>query len=224
MMTIKKQFFLLILLLFTFKVFGQEKDFGIWYGISAEHKLSKKLKVDLSTDVRTFKNASKIDEAFIEGGLTYSLSKHLGITGSYRLTDRIENNNSYYYQHKFLFDIKGSADPGNFSISARFRFQARTKTYFKDITEDHPDYTGRFKLKAVYKTPSFPLNPYVYFESFCPMFSSNSGKIGKTRYSAGVDLSITKMHSVSVEYIFQRDYIPHLSDMNIVSLNYNIKF
>jgi|WetSurMetagenome_2_1015567.scaffolds.fasta_scaffold11823_4 hypothetical protein len=224
MMTIRKQLFGVVLLLFTINALGQEKDFGIWYGVSAEHKLSKKLEIDLSTNVRTFKNASKIDEAFIEGGLTYNLYKHLGIGGSYRLTDGIENNNSYYYQHKFIFDIKGSTEPGNFSLSARFRFQIRTKTYFKDITEDHPDYTGRFKLKAVYKSPSFPLNPYVYFESFCPMFSANSGRIGKTRYSAGLDLSITKVHSVSVEYIFQRDYLPHLSDINILSVNYNIKF
>jgi len=223
-MTIRKQFLWAILLLFTIDAAGQEKDFGIWYGVSAEHKLSKKIEIDLSGNVRTFNKASKVDEAYIEGGLTYSLNRHITIGGSYRLTDKIENNNFYYYQHKFLFDIKGSTEPGNFSLSARLRFQVRTKTYFKDITEDHPDYTGRLKLKAVYKTPSFPLNPYVYFESFCPMFSENSGKIGKTRYSAGFELSITRMHSVSVEYIFQRDYIPHLSDINIVSLNYNIKF
>jgi hypothetical protein len=223
-MMIRKLSLLLVMLLFAYEAFPQNKDFGIWYGVSAEHKLKKKLEIDLSANVRTFKNASKIDEAFIEGGLTYSINKHLGFAGIYRLTDKIEDNNSYYYQHKFMFDLKGSVDPGNFSLSARLRFQTRTKTYFEDITEDHPDFTGRIKLKVVYKTPVFPLNPYVYFESFSPMFSKNSGKIGKDRFSAGVDLNITKKHSVSLEYIFQRDFIPHISDINIVSVNYNIKF
>ena len=41
---------------------------------------------------------------------------------------------------------------------------------------------------------------------------------------AGVELRILKQHSVEVEYIFQRDYLPHISDINIISVNYNFKF
>jgi len=87
--------------------------------------------------------ASKIDEAFIEGGLDYNFSKHLSIAGSYRLTKKIENNNSYYFQHKEFVDFKGNLTPGNFSFSARLRLQIRTKTYIKDENDTHPDYTGR---------------------------------------------------------------------------------
>jgi hypothetical protein len=42
----------------------------------------KALDIDLSTNFRTFNKASKIDEAFIEGGLDYNFSKHLSLAGS----------------------------------------------------------------------------------------------------------------------------------------------
>jgi hypothetical protein len=224
MMMIKKLCIVLFFFSITVSAIAREKDFGIWYGFSAEHKLTKKLQVDLSANIRTFKKASKIDEAFIEGGLDYNFSKHLSLAGSYRLTKKIEDNNSYYYQHKMFVDLKGSLTPGNFSFSARVRLQTRTKTYIKDENDTHPDYTGRIKLKAVYKTPVFPLDPYIYVETFRPMFSALSGAVGKNRFSAGVELKIAKRNSVEVEYILQRDFQPHISDINIISVNYNIKF
>ena len=224
MMTMtRKWYFAIFLIILPLVAYSQEKDFGIWYGVSAEHKLSGKLIIDLSADIRTFNNASKIEEAFLEGGVTYSINKYASIAGSYRLTDNIENNNSYYFQHKFFLDLKGNLPLGDFSFSGRLRFQTRTKTYFKDESEDHPDYTGRIKLKVVYKTPTFPVNPYLYYESFSPMFSDKTKTIEKERLGAGLDFSIAKHHSASIEYIFQRDFLPHLSDINVISITYNIK-
>jgi len=222
--TIKKIITSIICILLTLVAFPQKDDFGIWYSISAEHKLSKKLEVDLAASIRTFNNASKIEEAFIEGGISYNLNKIITLSGTYRLTDNIENNNSYYFRHKSLLDFKGNLPIGNFSLTCRLRFQTGVKTYIEDEGDKHPEYTGRIKLKALYKTPSFPVNPYLYAESFCPMFSDKSGTIEKNRFAAGIEYSIAKRHSVEVEYIFQRDYVPHLSDIKVISINYKIKF
>jgi hypothetical protein len=223
MMTTRKWYPAILLIFLQLTAYSQEKDFGIWYGITAEHKLSGKLIIDLSADIRTFNNAGKIDETFLEGGITYGLNKNFAIAGSYRLSDNIENNNSYYFQHKFFLDFKGNIALGNFSFNGRLRFQTRTKTYFKDVSYDHPDYRGRIKIKLIYKTPTFPVNPYLFAETFTPMFSDRTRTIEKERLGAGMDLSIVQNHSVSVEYIFQRDYLPHLSDLNIISITYNIK-
>jgi hypothetical protein len=224
MMMTKKWCFVLFSFFLPLIAFSQKKDFGIWYGVSAEHKLVKKLEIDLSADIRTFNNASKIEEAFIEGGLVYNFSKHLAIAGSYRLTENLEDNNSYYYQHKVFLDFKGTLPLGKFNFTGRLRLQTRIKTYIKDENDNSPDYTGRIKIKATYKTPTFPIDPYIYAESFFPMFSDKSGTIGKNRFAAGLEFRIIKRHSVELEYIFQRDYQPHLSDINIISIDYNIKF
>jgi len=215
--------FVLLAIFLPISAIAQKKDFGIWYGVSAEKKLTDKIDIDLSTCIRTFENASKIEEAFLEAGLAYSFNKHLAIAGSYRLTENIEDNNSYYFRHKWLLDIKGNLPVSDFNFSCRLRFQTRIKTFIKDENDKFPDYTGRIKLKALYKTPSFPVNPYIYAESFCPMFSDNIRTIRKNRFAAGIEFSIAKRHSIEAEYIFQRDYLPHISDINIVSINYIIK-
>lgn len=223
MMMTKKWCYVLFIIFIPISAIAQKKDFGIWYGVSAEEKLTDKIDIDLSTRIRTFGNASKIEEAFLEGGLAYSFNKHLAIAGSYRLTENIEDNNSYYFRHKWLLDFKGNLPVSDFSFSCRLRFQTRIKTFIKDENDKFPDYTGRIKLKALYKTPSFPVNPYVYAESFFPMFSDNTRTIEKNRFAAGIEFSISKRHSIEAEYIFQRDYLPHISDINIISINYNIK-
>jgi hypothetical protein len=224
MTTINKWCLTVFLCFLPLLVSAQKKDFGIWYGVSAEHKISNKLVINLSTDVRTFKKASRVDEAFLEGGLDYNFIKYLSLDCSYRLIKKIEDNNSYYFQHKVFMDIKANAPLGNFSFTTRLRFQIRTKTYIQDDNDNYPDYTGQIKFKVLYKTQSFPLNPYIYVESFRPMFSGKSGTVDKNKFSAGMELRITKRHSIEAEYIFQRDFQPQLSDINIISVNYNIKF
>ena len=187
----------------------------------------KKVDLDFSTNVRTFENASKIEEAFLEGGAAFSFNKYFGASGSYRLTKNLEDDNSYYYLHKFFLELKGKVPVNNFTFLGSFRFQTRSKTYIEEVGDEDLDFAGKLKLKAVYKTPTFPVNPYIYSEVFLPLFAEKSSSpetVGKVRYSAGLELKITKKQSVELEYIYQRDYLPHLSDINIISLNYNLKF
>jgi hypothetical protein len=218
----------LLILLFSFSLpltgYTQKRDFGIWYGVSAEHKLTDKLELDLSADIRTFKNAAKVEETFLDGGLAYNFNKYLTAAGYYRLSKNIEDDNSYYFRHKVFLDLKGTLPVRDLSLTCRLRIQTRTNTYIENEEDKHPEYTGRIKFKALYKTASIPVNPYSYVEMFCPMFSEKSGTIGKCRYSAGLEYRIAKRQSLEAEYIFQRDYLPHISDKNIISLNYNIKF
>jgi hypothetical protein len=223
-MTIKKCISCLICILLTLVVFPQKDDFGMWYGISAEHKLSKKMELDLATSFRTFNNASKTEEAFLEGGISYNLNKIIALSATYRITDNIENNNSYYFRHKVFLDAKGNFAAGNMLFSCRIRFQTGLKMYIEEKSDKYPYYNGRIKIKALYKTPTFPLDPYIWAETYSPMFSTESGELGKVRYSAGMELRIAENHYVETEYIFQRDYLPKISDINIISINYKIKF
>src|SRR5450631_1539394 len=116
-MTRRFRYSFILMLFLPLVAFSQEKDFGIWYGISAEHKLSKKLEIDLASNIRTFENATKIEEAFIEGGASFNLNKYLSFAGSYRLTKSLENNNSYYLRHKYFIDLKGTLPVGDFTVS-----------------------------------------------------------------------------------------------------------
>ena len=223
-MLIKRGFLILLLTFFAFITYSQEKDFGIWYNISAEHKLLDKLELDLSTTLRTFDNASKVEEIFFEGGLTYKLNKFLSIGGAYRITENYEDDDSYHLRHKWYADLKGSVEAGDFDFSGHFRFQRRYKTYFEDEEDKIPDMHGRYRIKAVYKTPSFPVNPYISTEIFCPLNKDPERIVDKFRYMGGIEYKISKKHVIEAKYIYQRDYFPKLRDENIISVDYNFKF
>ncbi len=222
--TIKRSLSLVILLIFSIAGFAQEKDFGIWYGISASHDLTKKLDIELSGCLRTYNNARKLEQGFLEAGLNYKFNDYLSAAASYRLTDNIEDDSKYHLQHKAFVDLKGSLDLANLTVTGRFRFQTRINTFFEEVDDKYPEYTSRFRLKLIYKTQSFPVNPYAYGELFCEMFNDADRIVRKKRAAAGIELKVIKRHSVEFEYIFQRDYRPDISDENIISINYNLKF
>ncbi len=224
MMRIKKNLLLLLLICTAPVIFSQEKDFGIWAGISAEKELIKNLDLNFDINLRTYHNVSEIEEAFFDIGLNYKFNKYLSTALSYRYTQFREDDELYHPRHKWFADVKGKLPLGDFDISARFRFQQRYKTYFEDENDRESKEVGRLKLKAIYDIPSFPVNPYLSTELFFPMFSVSERTVEKERLMAGFEYNISKKNSIEIEYMFQRDFFPKLSDMNIISFNYNIKF
>lgn len=215
---------IVIVLIFPKFVYSQSDDFGIWYGINAGFPLAKKLDINVSTVIRTFNDASKIEQGYLEGEVSYKFSKYLSTAGSYRIIYNLEDDSKFHIRHKWFADIKGSFPLENFLFSVRTRFHIQTKTYIENEKDRIPDYHGRIKLKAIYKIPKFPVNPYLSVESFSAMFVSSERLIDKNRFTIGFEYKITKIHSIEAEYIFQRDYLPHLSDIHIISINYNLKF
>jgi len=223
MMTRKWTIMILFLLLPNI-VRSQDDDFGTWASLEARYGLSKKFSLEVNGALRTFKNSSTIDEGFVEGGINYKVNSYLGISASFRLIDKYEYDGGYYFRHKFFVAVRPSLPVGRFTFSGRAMLQRTTKTYIEDDADLSAVYAGRFKLKAYYNIPAFPLNPYVYCETFVPLSSGYDRKISKNRFSVGAELKLNKRNSIELEYIFQRDYLPHLSDMNIISVNYAFKF
>jgi len=224
MMTIKKPLLLFLLILTASITFSQEKDFGIWAGIAAEKELIKNLDLNFDVNMRTYHNVSEIEEAFFDIGLKYKFNKYLSAGLSYRYTQFKEDDEIFHPRHKWFADLTGKLPLGDFDISARIRFQQRYKTYFEDENDRESKEVGRLKLKTLYNIPSFPVNPYLSAELFFPMVSVSERTVEKERFMAGFEYNISKKNSIELEYMFQRDFFPKLSDINVISLNYNIKF
>lgn len=214
----------LLFFLLTGVLYGQKKDFGIWYEIDGEKSLNKRFDLEVSGVIRTFKNGSKIDQAFLEAGASYSLNKYLGFAASYRIGNYVEDDDLYHIRHKWFGDVKGSLPVGRLHLSARLRLQIVDKTYVENQSDTKVEYDGRIKLRAIYKISGFPIDPYLSFESFSPLFRSSDRFIEKSRSTFGLEYKINKRNYIDAEYIYQRDNSPHLSIMNIISLSYLIKF
>jgi hypothetical protein len=224
MMMIKRYFSAIPLLLLFSSAFAQNTDFGIWYGASLKHEIVKNLDIEASGMLRTFENASKTDQWFLEIGTGYKLNDYLSIAGSYRFIRKLEDDLQLHLQHKIFVDVKGTLKLSDISFTARLRYQVRYSTYFEYIDDKIPDQTLRLKFKGTYKTSSSPVNPYLYFESFIPLNKEPERFVGKNRIAAGAELKIIKGHSVEAEYIFERDWLPNISDISIISIGYNLQF
>ncbi|MBK8884290.1 MAG: DUF2490 domain-containing protein [Bacteroidales bacterium] len=221
---IRRFFIFFIFILLSRLVYSQESDFGAWYEVNAEKSFSKKFDISGAFMVRTFDNASKIDQLFFELGASYSLNKYLGFAASYRIGNYVEDDYLYHVRNKWFTDIKGTLPAGNFVFSARVRFQILARTYIEDPGDDKVEYDGRIRLKGVYKIPDFPVNPYLSFETFTPLFRNEGRFVDKSRTSVGLEFKLSKKHAIDAEYIYQRDNVPHLSIMHIISLGYTFKF
>lgn len=221
-MMIKKAALFLFLLSSYCLSYSRNDDFGIWYNASGEIKIMKRLDLEITGCVRTFKNASKVDELFVEAGLGYKLNKYIAVGGAYRFGEFFEDDDSYHPRHKWFADVTGKLPIGDLKISGRFRFQQRFKTYFEDEEDKIPVSHARIKVKAFYNISSFPVNPYVSTEVFCPMFTGAERNIDKNRFMLGLEYNISKKHSIDIEYMFQRDFLPHIKDINIISVEYKI--
>jgi hypothetical protein len=225
MRTTTKKLLLLILLFGIASIsFSQNADFGLWYSITAEKKLIKSLDLNLDANVRTYHNASEIEEAFFDIGLNYKFNKYLSAAVSYRFTEFKEDDESFHPRHKWFADLKGKLPLGDFDISARLRFQQRYKTFIEDENDKESKEVIRFRIKTLYDIPSFPVNPYISAELFFPAFTETTRTVEKNRLMAGLEYNISKKHSIELEYMFQRDFLPHISDINIISVSYNLKF
>jgi hypothetical protein len=224
MMTIRKLSIILFFILLPVAARSQDDDFGVWTSLEARYGFSKRINLEVSGSFRTFQKSSKLDEVFAEAGVNYRLNKYLGFAASYRLTDRYEYDGGYYFRHKLFLSVRSVVPAGNFTFSGRAMIQLATKTFIEDESDLSPIYTGRFKLKASYNIPAFPVNPYIYGETFIPLSQVSGLTFGKNRFSGGAELKINKRNSIDLEYIFQRDFLPHLSNEHIISVNYTFKF
>ncbi len=70
--------------------------------MNAEKSVSKKFDLNGTVMVRTFDNASTLDQVFLELGASYNLNKYIGFAGSYRIGNYLEDDDYYHIRHKWL--------------------------------------------------------------------------------------------------------------------------
>ena len=223
-MMIKRIAAILPAALFTIAAAAQDSDFGIWYSAGAKAGVTQKIDAEIAAEIRTFNNAGKVEQGFLEAGVEYKFTDWISAEPSYRITSAMEDDSQYHLQHKLFFDLKSSIKAGRLTFQGRYRFQTRIRTYHVEVDDKYPDLTSRIRLKIILRTQAFPLNPFLYAETFIPMNKEPEKFIGKNRFATGVEYKISKKHSLDLVYAFERDYLPSVSDLNILNIGYNYTF
>ena len=228
---------------------AQHEDFGMWYELGAEKKLSRKWNVGADAEFRTRNDNRTADRWSIGVNAEYKIFKGLKVSAGYtflndNVTEEFERKKdglrpnkwtpSYWgTRHRFNVSLTGSIDWNRFSFSLRERWQY---TYRPEATGKKYDFDEeqwvsvkgkgknvlRSRFQVGYDIPHWKLDPFVNIE----LFNDKSG-IQKTRYQVGVDYKIKKKHIFALTYRFQNvNEDDDDSDVNshLLGISYKYKF
>ena len=250
--TIRHTFALLLFLLCQ-SVFtpaqAQDNDFGMWYELGAEKKLSRKWTLGAEAEFRTRNNTRTADRLGVGISAEYKIIKGLKVSAGYTfLNDNRQESLDYksdglrynkwtpsYWavRHRFNVSLTGSISWDRLSVSLRERWQYtyRPEASGKKYDFDEETWTSikgkgknllRSRLQLSYDIPHWKFDPHAGIE----MFTDNSG-ITKMRYQVGVDYKIMKKHIFGLDYRFQSvngDDDDNDLNSHLIGLSYKYKF
>ena len=228
---------------------AQENDFGMWYELGAEKKLSQKWNVAGEAELRTRNNTRTLDRWSVGLNAEYKIIKGLKLSAGYTLlndnnqekftlkSDQLRPNKwtpSYWgVRHRFNVSLSGSLDWNRFKFSLRERWQYtyRPETTGKKYDFDEEAWVSvkgkgknvlRSRLQVCYDIPHWKFDPTLGVE----MFTDKSG-IQKMRYQVGTEYKYHKRHIFSLNYRFQNvneNDDDGDSNSHLIGIGYKYKF
>ena len=204
---------------------AQSNDFGTWYELGAEKKLSKKWNLGVEGEFRTRNNSRTADRWSAGLNAEYKIIRGLKASAGYALlydnnqeeldlkSDGLRPNKwtpSYWgMRHRFNVSLTGNIDWGRLNVSLRERWQYtyRPEAEGKKYDFDDEAWTSvkgkgknvlRSRLQLSYDIPHWKFDPFANVE----MFNTDKG-IDKMRYQIGIDYKYQKKHVFSLTYRYQ---------------------
>ena len=209
---------------------AQSDDFGIWTEAGLEKKISKKLTLDGSLELRTRDDGfGELDRWSVGVGATYKLTDWLKASVGYVFLNdnnhKVNNSGKKYadywgQRHRFNVSLAASQEFGDLTVSLRERWQytyrpEKTVKRYSNVDNDDYDlgeYVGehtydgtcsnkwRNRLQLKYRLTK-QWRPYVNAES-----TIGGSGLDKMRYAVGTEFRLSKQHSFDVKYLYQHIY------------------
>src|SRR5688572_17033789 len=128
--TVKALAVFLSVFTFSLHATAQVNDAGLWASINVEKKLTQRLSIGLTEELRFNENISELSTIFTDLGVGYSFFKDelLGVSANYRFIRRKNTEDFYTNRHRWYGDIVLKKKFGMIIPSYRLRFQ----TQFRD--------------------------------------------------------------------------------------------
>lgn len=226
-----------------------QSDFGMWYELGAEKKLSQRWSVGAEAELRTRNNTRTLDRWSLGLNGEFKIIRGLKASAGYTFLynnrqeeldlkkDELTPNKwtpSYWgARHRFNVSLSGNVDWGRLNVSLRERWQytyrpaAEGKKYDFDY-DTWKDVKGkgknvlRSRLQLSYDIPHWKFDPFVNAEMF-----NDDGGIQKMRYQVGIDYKYKKQHVFALTYRYQNvnnDDDDQDVNSHLIGLSYKFKF
>ena len=229
--------------------YAQSDDFGIWTEAEFEKKISKKLTLDGSLELRTRDDGfGELDRWSVGVGATYKLTDWLKGSVGYVLLDdnnhKVNSSGKKYadywgLRHRFNVSLTASHQFGDLTVSLRERWQytyrpEKTVKRYSNVDNDDYDYgeyrdertyegkgsnKWRNRLQLKYKITK-QWRPYVNAES-----TIGGSGLDKMRYAVGTEYRLSKQHSFDIKYLYQHVYKDNEEgNRHVLGIGYSYSF
>ncbi|MBX7109164.1 MAG: DUF2490 domain-containing protein [Chitinophagales bacterium] len=194
-------------------VHAQEQDFQTWTSAQINKKISKKIDLQLSQELRLKNNSTQLGTTFTEAGCKYKVRKQLDVAASYRFIVAQDA-----VSHRVSLDVSYEVEAGHWSAEPRLR-------YLHQIQHDQPaENYIRPKLSVNYRINK-RWEPYVSGELFYHAFYNEGNEFDQYRLSAGFEYSFTKQHAVKLYYLLTQEMnVNNALQRHIAGLSYKYDF
>jgi hypothetical protein len=201
--TMNKRLFSPVILFIACNAFAQINDAGLWTSISLEKKISKRISLVASEELRFNENISELGTFFTEIGPQFKFYKGLNAGISYRFIQKRRLDDSYSVRHRINTDLSYRFKIKDFTLSLRERYQVQYgENYFTGESET-ANTTLRSKLSLKYRINK-KWDATVFGEIFNPLFEGET-YISDFRIGAGIDYQIIKPLGVEVFYLINKE-------------------
>ena len=222
-----KKLIVILFVLFGFVAQSQEiivtRDFGFWVGQSFEKKV-KKFEWKFEQQLRTFKNASRVDDYLVDLGLKYTITGNFKIAANIRyIFDKKyfkKTEQNYRYNLDFLYQ----ADLTNRLVfTYRLRYQKEYVNLFGNYSIRHIHFTDfRNKTELNYEWNKTH-NVYISSEIFRRIEQYREPYFSKFRFYIGDKVS-TDIGEFDFSLGFDREIRPDIpSSCLFIKLIYRMK-
>lgn len=233
---------------------AQSDDTGFGISVSADHKLAKGVKLQLEAEVRSQDGLGMFERWAFDVGLNYRLLSWLKADAGYAIMDRYHpseqsskgNCISGYWapRHRWYASLSAQQEWGRLKVSLRERYQlthsplqyvpkylgthcdCAVDHYGQRLTDEvkggQQDHMLRSRLQASYNIRHCPFTPEASIEVINDV--ANGFDVDQIRYSIGVDYSISKRRSLSLQWRYKDRADLEEANGHLFTLGYNFTF
>ncbi|MBP8156728.1 MAG: DUF2490 domain-containing protein [Leadbetterella sp.] len=212
-----KKVFFLALICFTANITKAQDGVGLRSGVSLEKKITKKVTLNATGQLRFNNNISYLQTYMFELGGEYKISKAFDAAVYYRFANRRKDETKEFKnRHRFYDDLGYDKKFGPIKLENRLRYQHQ----FKDndgVTEFDASYI-RDKIEASYSNKS-KFTPYISNDFFFQI----GGTLDQLRPKVGVSYKINKKNAVDVSVFNDIDLVGTETYGPVLGLVYKLK-
>jgi hypothetical protein len=221
--------FLFICLLFIFKYTAAQvyyPDAGSWNTINVDVKINNKITALFTEECRFKENFTRLNLFYTNLGLEYKVNDFLKTALIYRFIEKFQDDNSFSFRHRLMFDLIFKKKLGNFVLSYRHRLQAEERDIYSSEIGAEPEWYSRNKAALKYDSER-RYTPYISLEMRYQIRNPREWQSDNTwhrdRYSLGVDYKLNKKSTFGIYYLIQREYnVVMPQNLYIVGLEYSL--